>query len=334
MHQKISQLKNEELKIQFERALKQETHAISQVILYLSEIDRRKLYLEEAYSSLFSYCVEKCHYSEGAAYRRIQAARLSQQFPEIITLLSEGEIHLTSLCLIAPHLNAQNASELFSKVQYKSKKEIEKVVASMFPTQELIPDTIRRLPAKKEISNMVPLPNPGSSAHPFVYSKPKEVIKHVSFQDVKIEFRANQSLASKIQRAKDILRHKYPEGKLEDILTEAIDLLLQKKDPERKVAAKPTSQNTKISDSNTRYVPQRVKLAVYHRDSGQCAYVSPEGRRCQERGAIEIDHIQPYALGGSTSVENLRLLCQNHNRWRAQKTFQTSPAFASGGSRM
>ncbi len=53
---------------------------------------------------------------------------------------------------------------------------------------------------------------------------------------VKIEFVADESVAKKIERAQEILRHKYPRGLLADIINEALELLLNKKDPWRKIA--------------------------------------------------------------------------------------------------
>ncbi|MBI4040515.1 MAG: HNH endonuclease, partial [Deltaproteobacteria bacterium] len=40
-----------------------------------------------------------------------------------------------------------------------------------------------------------------------------------------------------------------------------------------------------------------------------------------ERAYLEVDHIEPFALGGKAELENLRLLCSTHNRYRAQLTF-------------
>ena len=36
---------------------------------------------------------------------------------------------------------------------------------------------------------------------------------------------------------------------------------------------------------------------------------------------LQVDHIRPYALGGASSVENLRLLCPSHNLFMAEKVF-------------
>jgi len=47
--------------------------------------------------------------------------------------------------------------------------------------------------------------------------------------------------------------------------------------------------------------------------------VSPDGHRCESTRRLEIDHIQPVALGGETKPENLRLLCRAHNQYEAER---------------
>ena len=91
----LNQIKDNELLETFSSIVKNEREATALLILHLSEIDKRGLYAKEGFSSLFSYCVEKFRFSEEAAYRRIQAARLSRKFPEILGLLEEGKINLT-----------------------------------------------------------------------------------------------------------------------------------------------------------------------------------------------------------------------------------------------
>jgi 5-methylcytosine-specific restriction endonuclease McrA len=60
---------------------------------------------------------------------------------------------------------------------------------------------------------------------------------------------------------------------------------------------------------------------VWERDGGQCTYTSDTGRRCPERRDLEFDHIDPYALGGATSVANVRLLCRAHNQFEADRAY-------------
>lgn len=72
---------------------------------------------------------------------------------------------------------------------------------------------------------------------------------------------------------------------------------------------------------DSRYIPQSLQREVYQRDHGQCSYTSLEGKKCGEKNFLELDHVRPWGLGGSTTTENLRLLCRTHNQWRAEKIF-------------
>lgn len=67
----------------------------------------------------------------------------------------------------------------------------------------------------------------------------------------------------------------------------------------------------------SRSIPAAIKHAVWLRDGGQCTYRSLDGKRCNCRYGLEIDHIQPFGSGGDHSLGNLRLSCRAHNSWRA-----------------
>ena len=67
----------------------------------------------------------------------------------------------------------------------------------------------------------------------------------------------------------------------------------------------------------SRYIPAPVRREVWRRDGGCCSYVDPHsGRRCGSRFLLELDHIVPFALGGSAEPGNLRAYCAAHNRFR------------------
>ena len=66
-----------------------------------------------------------------------------------------------------------------------------------------------------------------------------------------------------------------------------------------------------------RAIPAAVKRQVWERDRGCCSYVDRcSGRRCGSRHLLQIDHVLPFALGGSAEPDNLRLLCAAHHRHR------------------
>ncbi|MBL7687874.1 MAG: hypothetical protein JNJ49_07545, partial [Bdellovibrionaceae bacterium] len=70
------QVKQRELDICLRRLVVKERTLLADIIALLKEIDRRQVYLELGFPSLFEYLVNGVGYSEGAAQRRIDAARL------------------------------------------------------------------------------------------------------------------------------------------------------------------------------------------------------------------------------------------------------------------
>jgi hypothetical protein len=133
-----------------------------------------------------------------------------------------------------------------------------------------------------------------------------------------VQFTADQALKDKLERARDLLRHANPSGDIAVIMDRALDLLLAEIEktkfgkadhPKRARPAKPGS------------VTRAARREVAARDGERCAFVDAQGRRCPARAFLEVDHIQPKALGGSGTSENLRLLCAAHNRLEAEQCF-------------
>ena len=51
------------------------------LLAYLAEVDKRRLYLEQGCTSMYHYCTEVLHFAEGMAFHRIAAARAARAFP-------------------------------------------------------------------------------------------------------------------------------------------------------------------------------------------------------------------------------------------------------------
>jgi len=65
-------------------------------------------------------------------------------------------------------------------------------------------------------------------------------------------------------------------------------------------------------ESQSRYIPSNVKLAVWRRDQGKCV-------ECGSKEKIEYDHIIPNSKGGSNTERNIQLLCEKCNRQKAAR---------------
>jgi hypothetical protein len=104
----VQLLTNEQLLVDVATVAGREREATARLIVLLAELDVRKLYLSEGYSSLFTFCTRRLRLSEHAAYSRIEAARAARKFPMILELLAEGAVTLTTIRLRASHLTADS----------------------------------------------------------------------------------------------------------------------------------------------------------------------------------------------------------------------------------
>src|SRR5262245_48202074 len=122
-----------------------ENRAAAVVLAYIAEFDFRRLYRPEGYTSMYHYCLGRLHLSEEAAYKRIQAARAARAFPAILPALADSRLHLAAVCLLAPHLTAENAVDLLGAAAAKTKHQIEEMLARIFPSSEMLP-MVERIP--------------------------------------------------------------------------------------------------------------------------------------------------------------------------------------------
>jgi 5-methylcytosine-specific restriction endonuclease McrA len=68
-------------------------------------------------------------------------------------------------------------------------------------------------------------------------------------------------------------------------------------------------------------IPAEVRREVWKRDGGCCAWIGKDGRRCGSRWMLEFDHVRPVALGGKSTIENIRVACRPHNFRYAEHIF-------------
>ena len=98
------QLSDQDLLDAVQRIVGDERQLTAQFIALIAEVDVRQLYLGQSCSSLFTYCTEVLHLSEHAAYCRIAAARCARRLPVVLKMLADGDVTLTTIKLIGPHL--------------------------------------------------------------------------------------------------------------------------------------------------------------------------------------------------------------------------------------
>ena len=139
-------LSDADLIAKLKRLVANEREATTELLRSLMEFDARRLYLGEGYPSLFAYCTQVLHYAEHAALNRIEVARAARRLPALLEHIADGRLHLTGARLLAPHLTDENAEALLSAARYKSKREIEELIAALKPRPDAA-SLVRKLPA-------------------------------------------------------------------------------------------------------------------------------------------------------------------------------------------
>jgi hypothetical protein len=118
------------------------------------------------------------------------------------------------------------------------------------------------------------------------------------------------------------------------LTSEKDNTLLLKKVLKPFVKVKATKRPRTPHSKHTRRVPAPTAREVKLKAGYQCEYVSPSGNRCSQTAHLEVDHIRPYAFGGSSKdIENLRLLCKVHNLYMARLYFPKARRFEAATKR-
>ena len=295
----------------------QDRATTAQLLAHLAEVEARHLHLRAGYDSLKAYCVGELHFSEDGARKRVHAAHVAREFPALFAAVADGRLHLTAINLIASHLTPANVDELIDAVTHKTRADIELEIVRRFPQAEALrlddgvspqvvapqgPDAVGCAPERTQLP-----PAPPPRIAPFT-------VERFSLQ-VTIE----AGTLEKLRRLQDLLGHSVPAGDVAQALDRALGIALA--ELEKRKFAKVAKPRRPGAVKRGRNIPAHVKLAVYKRDGGRCAFVGENGRRCGSTTRLEYDHIEPVARGGSSTAVNIRLLCRAHNQFAASQAF-------------
>src|SRR6188768_180352 len=114
------------------------------LLAHLAEVEARGLHRTRACASLYTYCIYELRFSEDAAARRAGAAKLVKRFPLLLGAIANGELHLTGLLMLGPHLTPENIVDVLGRAKFRTKKELSKLVRELHPLP-LVPDVIEPL---------------------------------------------------------------------------------------------------------------------------------------------------------------------------------------------
>jgi hypothetical protein len=252
----LRRLSDDELVARLKSLAARERRATVLLVAHLAEFDTRDVYLRAAYPSLFSYCRNVLALSEHEALNRIEVARAARRYPVILERLAAGEMNLTSVRLLGPHLTPENHLEVLDSARGRK---IEEMVARLSPRADVRPSLRKvpdRTPRRREATPELPTGwtsdeagsagcrantngslserTPGSAWASRAGAASRQAsgpdrsggIRPLAPERYKYVLTIGSSTLEKLRLAKDMLRHAVPSGDDETILDRALTALL------------------------------------------------------------------------------------------------------------
>jgi len=261
-----------------------ERECTSRILHYLREIDRRKLFAELGFSSLFSYCTKDLKYSPDQAQRRIVACRLLGELPEIEAKLDSGSLNLTHLGLFSSHCKSEGICGIeekravLSQLENTSTREAEKILA----VEETAP------------------------------AAPKVTLRRRSKNSTRLSITLDDRVLGKLEKLQAHFSHskKRELAQLVEYLCDQELARLEKRKVGR-VSHSPAAPQV----TGDRALTAKLKREALARARHRCEYRDPKtGKKCGAIHFLQIHHRLPLAYGGKHDLRNLQVLCHAHHR--------------------
>lgn len=252
---------------------------------HLREIDRRMLHLEMGYGTLFDFAVQYLGLTEASAYRRLSAMRMIREMPEVKARLESGALSLSNLA----------AAETFFRAERKQGKS-----RSATEKKELLRQ-IEGL-SKRECEKKLLEISPEAAL-------PKERERALTPELTELRLVVDLETLGLLKQVRDA----HPGLTTAQVIKRAL------KEAAREVEATRTPKFAPVQKSKTEQSGSvaEMRRQAFARSQGRCEFKSQDGRRCESRNGLEIDHSIPQARGGKNDPSNLRVLCRGHNSYEA-----------------
>lgn len=302
--EKLKHVADEDLLEKFDKVVQAERKITHYILRYIAEIDRRRLYLKFAYSSLFDFLNKHYGYSPAAAMRRIDGARLLQEIPELAQKIEQGAINLTQ------------AASIQSAARTAYKETLIKVDSSI--KKNLLQKIENTSHAETQVLLAKELDLSHSAFEKQRLHRDESVTLNLNFpkEDIKM-----------MEKAKQLHSHSVPSGKWTDYFTYISEKELKTYKNMNCYEETQSLNNSQgshnfscdhpdpVSRSKV-FLSSRQKKKLIQQSSG-CVYIDPKtGKCCGSRYQLQVDHIKPKWAGGDDSPDNLQVLCGAHNRFK------------------
>ena len=275
---RLDQIADDVLLTSLKRLTGTSNELTAQLLAHLAEVEARGIHRNMACASLYTYCVYELRLSEDEAQRRCRAARACRQFPQLLAMLAEASIHLTGILLLAPHLTDDNHAELLARARFRTKREIEKLVAEVAPRDDAparieplrvagppggghalmmaaLCGPVRNLPAGNargeapvgalaELTASTAARVTDDLLPPISEAPPPATFPAMQF---KVQFTADQGFMDLLDEARDLLAHELPTRDFVAVQRKALEVLVAQL-RKRKYAARAGAARSEVAE--------------------------------------------------------------------------------------
>jgi len=289
--------------------------AEADLIDVLQQIEDHRVFLKRGHASLFNYVVTELGLGENIAYSLITVARKARQVPGLKMQLQTGAMTLSNARRVAAVLTPQNQSEWLSKACDLSSRQLEREIVQERP-EEATPER-----ASYVSSNRIKL-ELGLSE--------REMLRLRRVQDLISQSRKRALSLEEVIEAlnSDYLRRHDPVEKAKRHRVRQVTPNIEAQDPpdsgnlDASSVVKPTEpvrelvtrRDASHPDQKRVPIPSAIRHQVNLRDQRRCAYITPDGSRCNQARWIEIHHKIPISQRGPNTADNLMTLCSAHHQ--------------------
>jgi hypothetical protein len=322
-----------------------------EILECLYEIEKRKAYAELRYDGLFTYCVKELGFTDAQAYQRIQAMRALKEIPELKSMIEEGSLNVSSVSKVQVHLRKElkegvrydknEKLELFKLMENQTTKQVDqklmelsgkkiqvKLVLELDEESEQLWNRVKSLSAHKtqndDLSSFKMLMKEWLNRNDPLLKKERVNIRATKENSAALKSESPQKLSESgvetktqpsVRRAVPLLIKVTPRNdRSSHASLGAADASLGASASLKTSASNVSSKTTASIPTTSRFIPAALSRMIWQRDLGKCTH-------CGSTHALQIDHIRPFAKGGTTEASNLRLLCRSCNLHFAIKQF-------------
>ncbi len=354
----LKHLKDNELLSNTKELVQNERQLLTKILHHLLEVERRKLYSDLGYPSLFAYAVNELKYSEGQAGRRIQATRLLKELPQIEMKIESGELSLSNISQAqsffrevkntdsTQKMKAEDKLKVLASLENKSAREGQRVLIQVQPTLALPKERARvlsdthtevRFVISDELSGKMEELRAllGTKGAAMGLAELIECMTEICIETLKIKRFGKKRVLSEEKSSNDPMPISpsvdspsvgAAPGATPTSEPQATEFMNECRNHDRSHGHShrrsqvygPDPENQMTQVEQAKKSPRYISEAVRYQ-----IWERDSGQCCicGGRRSLNIDHIKPVALGGGSEPDNLRLLCFHCNQRQAIKVF-------------